>query len=91
MTIKVGINGFGRIGRQVYRAIRERYPDRIDVVAVDDVGNRRIMTPLLNYDTNYGRFRGAVRATPEGFVADGDDRRSSLSATRRACRESSGS
>ena len=43
MTIKVGINGFGRIGRQVYRAIREHYPDRIDVVAVNDVGNRKIM------------------------------------------------
>ena len=52
MTIKVGINGFGRIGRQVYRAIREHYPDRIDVVAVNDVGNRKIMTHLLKYDTN---------------------------------------
>ena len=61
MTIRVGINGFGRIGRQVYRAIREHYPDRIDVVAVNDVGNRKIMTHLLKYDTNYGRFprRGA--------------------------------
>ena len=73
MTIRVGINGFGRIGRQVYRAIREAYPDRIDVVAVNDVGNRKIMTHLLKYDTNYGRFRGEVRATAEGFVADGDD------------------
>ncbi len=73
MTIRVGINGFGRIGRQVYRAIREHYPNRIDVVAVNDVGNRKIMTHLLKYDTNYGRFRGDVRATAEGFVADGDD------------------
>ena len=56
MTIKVGINGFGRIGRQVYRAIRAHYPDRIDVVAVNDVGNRAIMTHLLRYDTNYGRL-----------------------------------
>src|SRR5574342_109029 len=72
MTIKVGINGFGRIGRQVYRAIREHYPDRIDVVAVNDVGNRTIMTHLLKYDTNYGRFRGDVHATADGFVA-GDD------------------
>jgi glyceraldehyde 3-phosphate dehydrogenase len=72
MAIKVGINGFGRIGRQVYRAIRERYPERIDVVAVNDVGNPKIMTHLLKYDTNYGRFRGEVRATGEGFVADGD-------------------
>jgi glyceraldehyde 3-phosphate dehydrogenase len=41
MTIRVGINGFGQIGRQVYRAIREHYPDRIDVVAVNDVGTGR--------------------------------------------------
>lgn len=73
MTIKVGINGFGRIGRQVYRAIREYYPDRIDVAAVNDVGNREIMTHLLKYDSNYGPFPGEVRVTEEGFVADGDD------------------
>ena len=47
MTIRVGINGFGRIGRQVHRAIREHYPDRIDVVAVNDAGNRKIMTHIL--------------------------------------------
>jgi len=40
MATRVGINGFGRIGRQVYRAIREHHPNRIDVVAVNDVGNR---------------------------------------------------
>ncbi len=73
MTIKVGINGFGRIGRQVYRAFRQHYPDRVDVVAVNDVGNRQIMTHLLKYDTNYGRFPGHVRRTEQGFVADGDD------------------
>ena len=73
MTIKVGINGFGRIGRQVYRAIREYHPDRIDVAAVNDVGNREIMTHLLKYDTNYGPFPGEVRPTAEGFVADGDE------------------
>src|SRR5262249_29513154 len=72
MAIKVGINGFGRIGRQVYRAMREHYPDRIDVGAVNDVGNPKIMTHLLKYDTNYGRFPGEVRTTGEGFVADGD-------------------
>ena len=64
MTIRVGINGFGRIGRQVFRAIREHYPDKIDVVAVNDLGDRKIMTHLLKYDTNYGRFPGEV--APEG-------------------------
>ena len=72
MAIKVGINGFGRIGRQVYRAMRQHYPEKIDVVAVNDVGNPKIMTHLLRYDTNYGRFPGEVRATADGFAA-GDD------------------
>src|SRR5690242_9642246 len=73
MAIGVGINGFGRIGRQVYRAIREQHPEEIDVVAVNDVGNPEIMRHLLKYDTNYGRFPFDVRATSDGFVAGGDD------------------
>ena len=72
MALKVGINGFGRIGRQVYRAIRERYDDRIDVVAVNDLGNPKIMVHLLKYDSNYGRFPGEVALRPDGFVASGD-------------------
>ena len=47
MDIRIGINGFGRIGRLVYRAIRERYDKEIDVVAVNDVGRINIMTHLL--------------------------------------------
>ena len=90
MTIRVGINGFGRIGRQVYRAIREHYPDRIDVVAVNDVGNREIMTHLLKYDTNYGRFRGrGASPRPRDSSRTATTCRSSPSATRRACRGSS--
>ena len=73
MTVKVGINGFGRIGRQVYKAIRERYDKEIDVVAVNDIGNIKIMTHLLKYDTNYGHFPGEVTAREDGFVANGDE------------------
>lgn len=72
MTIRVGINGFGRIGRQVYKAIRDRYDEKIDVVAVNDIGNIEIMTHLLKYDTNYGRFPGEVVPHEKGFVANGD-------------------
>ena len=72
MTARVGINGFGRIGRQVYKAIRERYDSELDVVAVNDLGRIKIMTHLLKYDTNYGRFPGEVAAADDGFVADGD-------------------
>jgi glyceraldehyde 3-phosphate dehydrogenase len=73
MAVRIGINGFGRIGRQVYKAIRERYDDQIDVVAINDIGNLRMMVHLLKYDTNYGRFPGEVAAREDGFVARGDE------------------
>jgi glyceraldehyde 3-phosphate dehydrogenase len=73
MAIRIGINGFGRIGRQVYKAIRERYDEEIDVVAVNDIGRIKIMTHLLKYDTNYGRFPGEVVAREDGFIANGDE------------------
>jgi glyceraldehyde 3-phosphate dehydrogenase len=73
MAVKIGINGFGRIGRQVYKAIRERYNSAIDVVAVNDVGDIKTMAHLLKYDTNYGQFPGEVVAHEGGFVADGDE------------------
>jgi glyceraldehyde 3-phosphate dehydrogenase len=73
MAIKIGINGFGRIGRQVYKAIRERYNDTIDVVAVNDIGDIAAMAHLLKYDTNYGVFPGEVIPQEGGFVAGGDE------------------
>jgi glyceraldehyde 3-phosphate dehydrogenase len=73
MSIKVGINGFGRIGRLVYRAIRQRYDRDLDVVAVNDIGRIPIMTHLLKHDTNYGNFPGEVVARGDGFVAGGDE------------------
>ena len=73
MAIRIGINGFGRIGRQVYRAIRERYDRAIDVVAVNDIGRINIMAHLLKYDSNYGRFPGNVVARDGGFLASGDE------------------
>jgi len=73
MAIRIGINGFGRIGRQVYRAIRERYDKEIDVVAVNDIGRINIMAHLLKYDSTYGRFPGDVVAREDGFLASGDE------------------
>src|SRR5262252_10906722 len=73
MAIRIGINGFGRIGRQVYRAIRERYDDAIEVVAVNDIGRINIMAHLLKYDSTYGRFPGDVVAREDGFVARGKE------------------
>jgi glyceraldehyde 3-phosphate dehydrogenase len=73
MATKIAINGFGRIGRLVYRAIRERYDKEIDVVAVNDIGRIEIMSHLLQYDSNYGQFPGEVTARDGGFVAGGDE------------------
>ncbi len=71
MTIKVGINGFGRIGRQVLKAIRDRYPDELEVVAFNDIGDVPTMAHLLKYDSNYGRFDGTVEIAGDALVIDG--------------------
>lgn len=70
--IRVGINGFGRIGRQVLRAIRERYPNEIDVVAFNDLGDLHTMAHLFRYDSNYGRYPGTVEVTADSLIVDGD-------------------
>ena len=71
MTIKVGINGFGRIGRQVLKAIRDMYPKELEVVAFNDIGDMKTMAHLLKYDSNYGRFDGTVEVHDEGLLIDG--------------------
>ena len=69
MATKVGINGFGRIGRLVFRAMAND-PD-IEVVAVNDLGDIPTMAHLLKYDSVHGRAYDTVEVTDEGFVADG--------------------
>ncbi|MFQ5612366.1 MAG: type I glyceraldehyde-3-phosphate dehydrogenase [Anaerolineae bacterium] len=71
MATKVGINGFGRIGRQVFKAIRDNYAGTLDVVAVNDIGDVATMAHLLKYDSNYGRFDGSVEVVEEGLRVDG--------------------
>jgi len=73
MAIKVGINGFGRIGRQVLRAMREYYPNEIDVVAFNDLGDLQTMAHLFRYDSNYGRYPGKVEVTDTSLIVDGDE------------------
>ena len=65
---RVAINGFGRIGRQVFKAILERYPDEIEVVAVNDLTDNETLAHLLRYDSTYGIFEGEVEATEEQFT-----------------------
>jgi glyceraldehyde 3-phosphate dehydrogenase len=72
MSVRVGINGFGRIGRQVLRAIREYYPNDIDVVAFNDVGNLDTMAHLFRHDSNYGAYPGTAVVENGTLVVDGD-------------------
>ena len=71
MATKVGINGFGRIGRQVLKAMRDFYPNDLEVVAANDLGDLPTMAHLLKYDSNYGRFDGTVEVGDGGLKVDG--------------------
>jgi glyceraldehyde 3-phosphate dehydrogenase len=72
MAVKIGINGLGRIGRQVLKIVKEKYPDDFDVVAFNDLGDLPTMAHLFKYDSNYGRFEGTVEVREDGLVVDGD-------------------
>ena len=73
MVTRVGINGFGRIGRQVLRAILERHPGKIEVAAVNDLTDPKTNAHLFKYDSNYGVYPGKVEATEGGITVDGHD------------------
>jgi glyceraldehyde 3-phosphate dehydrogenase len=72
MAVKVGINGFGRIGRNVFRAAHEQGAD-IDWVGINDITDTKTLAHLLKYDSNYGRFPGEVEATDNGITVDGKE------------------
>ncbi len=71
MARKIGINGFGRIGRQVLRAIKERHADSIEVVAINDLFDAPTNAHLFKYDSTYGPFRGTVEVKDGNLVVDG--------------------
>jgi glyceraldehyde 3-phosphate dehydrogenase len=72
VTVKVGINGFGRIGRQVLKAMKEKYGDEFDVVAVNDLFPPETNAHLFKYDSNFGKYPGAVEVVEGDIVVDGD-------------------
>jgi len=69
--IRVGINGFGRIGRQVLKAILERHPKKLEVAAINDLFDVETNAHLFKYDTNYGRFTGSVKVAKNGIIVNG--------------------
>jgi glyceraldehyde 3-phosphate dehydrogenase (phosphorylating) len=71
MATKVGINGFGRIGRLVLRTINARHPGRLEVVAVNDLFDAQTNAHLLKYDSTYGRYPGTVEVKDGHIIVDG--------------------
>jgi len=71
MKTKVGINGFGRIGRQVLKAISERAGDELEVVAINDLFDAKTNAHLFKYDSNYGIYPGGVEVVDGNLVIDG--------------------
>jgi glyceraldehyde 3-phosphate dehydrogenase len=71
MATRIGINGFGRIGRQVLKAIKERHPDTLEVVAINDLVDTKTNAHLLKYDSNYGRYPGTVEPGDGNLIVDG--------------------
>ncbi len=68
---KVGINGFGRIGRQVFRTISQRHPDTLEVVAINDLGDAKANAHMFKYDSTYGVYDGTVEASGDDLAIDG--------------------
>jgi glyceraldehyde 3-phosphate dehydrogenase (phosphorylating) len=68
---RIGINGFGRIGRQTLKAVLERHPDRLEVVAINDLAPTATNAHLFKYDSTYGRYPGEVSAGEGEITIDG--------------------
>jgi glyceraldehyde 3-phosphate dehydrogenase len=71
MTVKVGINGFGRIGRQLLKIILERYPGELEVVGINDLWDTETNAQLFKYDSSYGKFDGDVDVVDGNLVING--------------------
>ncbi|MDP6102250.1 MAG: type I glyceraldehyde-3-phosphate dehydrogenase, partial [Dehalococcoidia bacterium] len=73
MTTRIGINGFGRIGRQVLRATMERHSDKLTVAAVNDLTDAKTNAHLFKYDSTYGRYPGSVTSGDSSITVDGHE------------------
>ncbi len=73
MAVRIGINGFGRIGRLALKAMIERAQGKLEVVAVNDLTDAATNAHLLKYDSNYGRYQGTVEARANAIIVDGNE------------------
>ncbi|MEI8307848.1 MAG: type I glyceraldehyde-3-phosphate dehydrogenase [Chloroflexales bacterium] len=71
--VRVAINGFGRIGRQSFKAMLEYHPDEFEIVAINDLTDNETLAHLLRYDSTYGPFDGEVSVTSDKIIVDYDD------------------
>ncbi len=71
MPVRIGINGFGRVGRQIFKAIRDHHGNTLEVVAVNDLTDPKTNAHLLKYDTNYGIFPARIEAREDAIQVDG--------------------
>ncbi|MBO9314045.1 MAG: type I glyceraldehyde-3-phosphate dehydrogenase [Chloroflexus sp.] len=76
--VRVAINGFGRIGRQSFKAMLEYYPEEFEIVAINDLTDAQTLAHLLRYDSTYGAFDGEVTVTEKAIVVELDDVRYEL-------------
>lgn len=71
MTTKIGINGFGRIGRNTLKAILEKYPEQLEVAVINDLTDAGTLAHLFKYDSIFGKFAGTVEADGNFLIVDG--------------------
>src|SRR3712207_4342825 len=71
--VKIGINGFGRIGRNVFKALLNNYSNDIEVVGINDLTSPATLAHLLKYDSLYGKFNGTVEAKEDSIVVNGNE------------------
>jgi glyceraldehyde 3-phosphate dehydrogenase len=71
MVTRIGINGFGRIGRLTFRAIKQHHNDELEIVAINDLTDTRTNAHLLRWDSTYGPYSGKVEADEDSFTVDG--------------------
>ncbi|MEA1959660.1 MAG: type I glyceraldehyde-3-phosphate dehydrogenase [Chloroflexota bacterium] len=73
MVTKIGINGFGRVGRQVLKAVHENHAGVLEVVALNDLADTKTNAHLFKYDSSYGAYAGTVEAKDDAIIVDGKE------------------
>ena len=73
MTTKIGINGFGRVGRLTLRAVNQYHKGKMEVAAINDLTDAKTNAHLLKWDSTYGRYPGEIEATDNSIIVDGKE------------------